>query len=157
MQSLIGQHIRQLRKAYHPPWTINRLALEANLDAAQLSRAERGLAGLSINAMARIASLLGISLAELIDPESCQQGMRVNSSDTLVQRMTDSIWAGLDEHKLSQCSKAELDLIRHHILSSIEEGIKRGQVEAEREIESIINIYIAESVALTGPAFNMTG
>jgi hypothetical protein len=59
-----------------------------------------------------------------------------------VQSVTESIWTGLDEQQLQQCSTAELDLIRHHIRSAIEEGIKRGQIQAEREIEIILNKYV---------------
>lgn len=141
MQSNIGLRIRKLRKAHQPPWTMNRLALLANLDPGQLSRAERGLAGLSLATLARIATLLGLSLAELIDPEHCAQGAQNKSPDDLVQSVTDSIWIGLDEQQLKQCSAAELDLIRHHIRSAIEEGIKRGQIQAEREIELILSKY----------------
>ncbi|RLL49139.1 XRE family transcriptional regulator [Mariprofundus sp. EBB-1] len=139
MQSQIGQRIRNLRKTHRPPWTINRLALLANLDPGQLSRAERGLAGLSLDAMTQVANLLGLSLAELIDPENCRQGKQLDSADGLILYVIESIWGELDEHQISQCSKAELELIQHHIRSSIEEGIKRGQIQAEREIEIILN------------------
>jgi len=139
MQKKVGQRIRRLRKAHQPPWTMNRLALLAHLDPGQLSRAERGLAGLSLSTLARIATLLGLSLAELVDPENCTPGIQTKSPDELVQSVTDSIWVGLDEHQLQQCSAAELDLIRHHIRSAIEEGIKRGQIQAEREIEIILS------------------
>jgi len=141
MQAVIGRRIRELRKKHNPAWTINHLAVQAQVDPGQLSRAERGLAGLSIDAMSRVATLLGIRLAELIDPE-CSSGCRqVGSTDTLIQHVTDNIWNDLDGAQLNQCSKAELDLIRHHICSSIEEGIKRGQIQAEREIEIILNQY----------------
>ena len=141
MQAEIGQRIRQLRQMHQPPWTMNRLAVMAHLDPGQLSRAERGLAGLSLSAMMRIAGLLGISLAELVDPEHCVQTFQNSSPDALVQCVTENIWASLNEQQLQQCSPAELDLIRHHIRSAIEEGVKRGQIQAEREIEFILSKY----------------
>ncbi len=139
MQLTVGQRIRTLRKNHQPPWTMNRLALLAHLDPGQLSRAERGLAGLSLDALARIATLLGVSLAQLVDPEHCSQDIQKgNSPEALVEHVTDSIWTSLDEAQLRRCSKAELDLIRHHIRSAIEEGVKRGQIQAERELEIIL-------------------
>ncbi len=139
MQSEIGRRIRALRTAHQPPWSINRLALMARLDPDQLSRAERGLAGLSLPALKRIAALLDLSLAELIDPDHCGRPASGDSPDALAECATDSIWAGLDADQLSRCSRAEQDLIRHHIRSAIEEGIKRAQILAEREIELILN------------------
>ncbi len=99
------------------------------------------MAGLSLATLARIATLLGLSLAELINPENFRAGIQNKSPDDLVQSVTESIWRNLDEQQLRQCSTAELDLIRHHIRSAIEEGIKRGQIQAEREIEIILNKY----------------
>ena len=139
MQAKIGRRIRELRKTHTPVWTINHLAVQAQVDPGQLSRAERGLAGLSIDAMARVARLLGVSLAELIDPEYRVERGNDGSAELLIQHVTDNIWGELNGAQLHQCSKAELDLIRHHICSSIEEGIKRGQIQAEREIEIILN------------------
>jgi len=45
----------------------------------------------------------------------------------------------INTQQLEQCSQAELNLIRHHIRSAIEEGIKRGEVDAEREIIFILS------------------
>jgi len=81
-------------------------------------------------------------MAELIDPENFNTSLPRESPDDLVHSVTESIWTGLDEQQLQQCSTAELDLIRHHIRSAIEEGIKRGQIQAEREIEIILNKYV---------------
>jgi len=138
MKSDIGSRIRQIRKSHEPPWSMNRLALLAEIDPGQLSRAERGLAGLSLPALTRIAALLNLSLAELVDPEHGVSSKLTGSIDMQVQHLTEKIWTGLKIHQLNQCSPAELNLIRHHIRSCIEEGINRGEIEAEREIERIL-------------------
>jgi len=135
----IGARIRQLRKLHQPPWSMNRLAMLAEIDPGQLSRAERGLAGLSLPALARIAGLLKVSLAELVDPDHGFSAQQTDSIADCVQHISDKIWDGLKTPQLQQCSQAELNLIQHHIRSAIEEGIKRGEIEAEREIKLILN------------------
>jgi len=138
MQSAIGQRIRKLRKQHNPPWSMNRLAIQAEIDAGQLSRAERGLAGIPISKLARIATLLNTSLAELVDPKHSSAQTHVDSIEVLVQNSIENIWKTLDSHQLKQCSHAELNLIRHHIRSAIEEGMNRGEIQAERELHLIL-------------------
>ncbi len=139
MNAAIGSRIRQLRKSHQPPWSLNRLALLAEIDPGQLSRAERGLAGLSLATIGRIAALLNISLAELVDPQHSASGMQTDSLDAQIQFIIEKIWRDLSSEQLAQCSQAETNLIRHHIRSAIEEGINRGEIQAEREIELILN------------------
>jgi len=111
----------------------------AEVDPGQLSRAERGLAGVSLPALARIAVLLKVSLAELVDPEYNPSSPQADSITAHIEYITNKIWDDLKTDQLEQCRPAELNLIQHHIRSAIEEGIKRGEVEAEREIEIILN------------------
>jgi transcriptional regulator with XRE-family HTH domain len=49
--------------------SLQNAALRADLDPAHLSRVERGLAGISVDALARLARVYGLTdLARLIDP-----------------------------------------------------------------------------------------
>ncbi len=81
-----------------------------------------------------------------VDPTHCgDQGSQHYPPEALVQHISDSIWAELDATHIKQCSTAELNLIRHHIRSAIEEGIKRAQIQAEREIELILNKCLNEA------------
>ncbi|MBT4519090.1 MAG: helix-turn-helix transcriptional regulator [Halieaceae bacterium] len=139
MQREIGERIRSYRKTHRPPWTINHLAHEVNMDPGQLSRAERGLAGLSIETLANIATQFGITLAELIDPKSSDQADDHLASKDMVENVIEHVWNMLDRNKLDQLRKSEFNLIRHHIRSAVEEGIKRGQILAETEIEELLS------------------
>ena len=69
LQEEIGGRIRALRQSRYPMLSIHRLAVLAEVDLGQLSRAERGLAGLSLDALGRIAAALDVSLGALVDPE----------------------------------------------------------------------------------------
>jgi len=146
LQSKIGGRIRALRQSQYPMLSIHRLAVLAEVDPGQLSRAERGLAGLSLDALERIATALNVSLGALVDPENESPRIEAAEPDTtrpydeyhrLVRDLTRLIWARLSENELAQCSDTEQALIRHHIHSAIEEGTKRGHLLAEREIEAI--------------------
>ena len=49
--------------------SLRRVSHDAEIDLGHLSRVERGQAGLSIDALARIASVLGLrQLAEMLEP-----------------------------------------------------------------------------------------
>jgi transcriptional regulator with XRE-family HTH domain len=55
--------------------TLRQAADRAGIDIGHLSRVERGEASLSIDALARLASALGLrSLAELLDPYRRERG-----------------------------------------------------------------------------------
>ncbi|MDQ6960551.1 MAG: helix-turn-helix transcriptional regulator [Mariprofundaceae bacterium] len=142
----IGGRIRALRQSQYPVLSIHRLAVLAEVDPGQLSRAERGLAGLSLDALERIAAALNASLGTLVDPESESSHIEAAEPDTvrpydeyhrLVHNLVRLVWAKLPEEKLAHYGDAEQDLIRHHIHSAIEEGVKRGHLLAEREIKAI--------------------
>jgi transcriptional regulator with XRE-family HTH domain len=57
----IGQIISRVRA--ERGWTPHRLAREAGIDPAQLSRVERGLRTLTLPTAAKVARALGVSLA----------------------------------------------------------------------------------------------
>lgn len=144
-KEMIGYHIRKLRSARRPPLSINKLAILAEVDSGQLSRAERGLSGLSFDALQRIANILNISLGDLLDANNTiekhtvtepSSHYKVDECTQLVGKLTDAVWQQFHQKKVA-CSKAEKSLIQHQIRAAIEEGIQRGQVLAEREIESI--------------------
>jgi len=146
LQSEIGGRIRALRQSQYPMLSIHRLAVLAEVDPGQLSRAERGLAGLSLDALERIAAALSVSLGTLVDPESKSSRVEAAEPDTarpydeyhrLVRDLARLVWARLSENELAQCGGTEQALIRHHIHAAIEEGTKRGQLLAEREIKAI--------------------
>jgi len=146
LQEKIGGRIRALRQSQYPMLSIHRLAVLAEVDPGQLSRAERGLAGLSLAALERIAAALNVSLGALVDPESESSLIEAAEPDTarpydeyhrLVRDLARLIWDKLSENELAQCSDTEQTLIRHHIHSAIEEGTKRGHLLAEREIKTI--------------------
>ncbi len=146
LQSKIGGRIRTLRQSQYPMLSIHRLAVLAEVDPGQLSRAERGLAGLSLDALERIAAALNVSLGALVDPESKSSRIEAAEPDTarpydeyhrLVRDLARLVWARLSANELAQCSDTEQALIRHHIHSAIEEGTKRGQLHAEREIKAV--------------------
>lgn len=146
LQMKIGSRIRALRKSQYPMLSIHRLAVMAEVDPGQLSRAERGMAGLSLEALERIAEALNVSLGTLVDPEG--QSSRTGAAEPeavrpyneyyrLIHGFTRLVWAKLPEDELVRCSDAEQALIRHHIHSAIEEGVKRGHLLAEREIKAL--------------------
>ena len=146
LQEKIGGRIRALRQSQYPVLSIHRLAVLAEVDPGQLSRAERGLAGLSLDALERIAVALNVSLGTLVDPKGESPRIEAAEPDTvrpyneyhrLVHSLVRLIWAKLPEEKLAHCGDAEQDLIRHYIHSAIEEGVKRGHLLAEREIRAI--------------------
>ena len=146
LQAKIGYRIRILRQSQYPVLSIHRLAVLAEVDPGQLSRAERGLAGLSLDALDRIAAGLNVSLGALVDPENKNPPGKGVEPDAvraydeyhwLVRGLSQLIWARLSEDKLARCSDTEQALIRHHIHAAIEEGTKRGHLLAEREIKAI--------------------
>jgi len=149
-KAIIGRHIRKQRNAKRPTLSINKLAVLAEVDSGQLSRAERGLSGLSIDALQRIANVLHISLGSLLDanstvvnhtvsePSACYQ---VNKCSKLISSLTQTVWEQLNQKQLI-CSKTEQLLIQHHIRTSIEEGMRRGQIRAEREIETLCKALV---------------
>lgn len=59
----IGEQIRALRQQRN--WTIEALALEANLSIPQISEIERGLRDAQITTYEKIADAFGVSLAGL--------------------------------------------------------------------------------------------
>lgn len=63
----IGGRIRILRK--QRDWTIETLALEANLSAPQISEIERGLRDAQITTYEKIANAFNISLAALFSSD----------------------------------------------------------------------------------------
>jgi len=144
----VGRNIRCLRNAIEPPVSINRLATAAEIDPGQLSRAERGLAGLSLPALARIAETLGVSIVRLIDqqPEDISESSqpyaysRKNDRDSLIAELANStLNRTLHEHSNAKISKSEEKLLLQQIQAAIEEGLARGQIKAEQELEAIIS------------------
>lgn len=141
----IGHRIRDLRRERNPELSVNKLAIMAEVDPGQLSRAERGLAGLSIDALVRIANALNTSLADLVDPIKARSKDRGHEGPNatfdeysyLLGRLTDFVWREIEKSETSACSKSEKELILHHIRASIETGLKRGRIQAEEEIEMI--------------------
>ncbi|MBL4760484.1 MAG: helix-turn-helix transcriptional regulator [Mariprofundaceae bacterium] len=142
-KAIIGRHIRKQRSAQRPTLSINKLAILAEVDSGQLSRAERGLSGLSIDALQRIANVLHISLGSLLDADQrvvddviCEpsEDYQIESSSHAVSNLTQIVWKELN-HKGLLYSHAEKQLIEHQIRSAIEEGIHRGKIRAEYEVE----------------------
>lgn len=140
---IVGHNIRSLRKSIEPPVSINRLAAAAEIDPGQLSRAERGLAGLSLPALARIAETLGISIVRLID----QQAETISESDktysysrkndraSLISELADLILKNtLNEQKNVVMGNSQEKLLHQQIQAAIEEGITRGQIKVEGEL-----------------------
>lgn len=149
-KAIIGRHIRKQRNAKRPTLSINKLAVLAEVDPGQLSRAERGLSGLSIDALQRVANVLHISLGSLLDADEAEVNNTVaepnayyqaDESARLVSSLTQTLWKQLNQKKLI-CSKTEQLLIQHHIRTSIEEGMRRGQIRAEREIEALCETLV---------------
>jgi len=147
LQKKIGGRIRALRQSQYPALSINRLAVLAEVDPGQLSRAERGLAGLSLDTLERIAVALNVSPGALVDPECDSSHTETAEPDAarpydeyhrLVHDLVRLVWAKLSADTLARCSDTEQDLLRHHIHSAIEEGVKRGHLLAEREIKAIL-------------------
>lgn len=67
----IGGRIRNLRK--QRDWSIESLALEANLSISQISEIERGLRDAQITTYKKIADAFGISLAVLFSSDSSDE------------------------------------------------------------------------------------
>lgn len=141
----IGHRIRDLRRQKSPELSVNRLAIMAEVDAGQLSRAERGLAGLSIDALVRIANALNTSLAELVDPIKARSSGRGHEGpnatfdeyDYLLSRLTDFVWRGMEAESFKRCRDAEKELLQHCIRAAIEGGVKRGRLQAEEEAREL--------------------
>ncbi len=141
----VGHNIRSLRQAVDPPISINRLATAAEIDPGQLSRAERGLAGLSLPAMVRIAETLGVSLAHLIDrqvetSESGQPYLYTRKKDraSLINELAESVLnRTLGEHPGLTVGKSQKELFVQQLEASIEEGVIRGQIKVEGELASL--------------------
>ncbi len=146
IHKVVGHNIRSLRKSIEPPVSINRLATAAEIDPGQLSRAERGLAGLSLPALVRVAETLGIPVIRLID----QQAEIISESDqaysytkkrdrsSLISELTGLILSGvLTEHKNIKTGKNEEKLLHQQIQAAIEEGVMRGQLKAENELAQL--------------------
>jgi len=144
MNKNIGHRIRRQRQQLQPPLSMNKLAVLAEIDPGQLSRAERGLSGLSITALERICHVLHIHLRDLFDEEKGGHDMiaepavpyHSDERNRLVACLLEVVCHEL-EQELIVCSPSEQLLIKHQIRSAIEEGIQRGKVQAEREIEAI--------------------
>lgn len=140
---VVGHNIRSLRKSIEPPVSINRLAAAAEIDPGQLSRAERGLAGLSLPALARIAETLGISMVRLIDQQAetisesdqAYSYTRKNDRSSLISELAELILKStLNKHKNVIAGKSEEKLLLQQIQAAIEEGVMRGQIKAENEL-----------------------
>ena len=141
----IGHNIRSLRKAVEPAISINRLAAAAEIDPGQLSRAERGLAGLSLPALVRIADTLGVSLARLIDRKITASETdqvytythkkdRASLSTDLAEYILNSL---LSDHDKQMIGKTQKQLFFQQLQASIEEGAMRGQIKVEKEIAQL--------------------
>jgi len=149
----IGRRIRELRQTRTPEISVNKLAVMAEVDAGQLSRAERGLAGLSIDALVRVANALNTSLADLVDPIKARAGGRGHEGpnavfdeyDYLLSWLSDFVWRGLDSESISHCRDTEKELVRHCIRSAIETGVRRGRIEAEDEMRAIASKGLKKS------------
>ncbi|MES0372374.1 MAG: helix-turn-helix transcriptional regulator [Mariprofundaceae bacterium] len=140
---IVGHNIRSLRNSIEPSVSINRLAAAAEIDPGQLSRAERGLVGLSLPALARIAETLSVPVVRLIDQQAesiSESGQaysysRKNDRASLISELTDLILKStLNEHKNTITGNSEKKLLRHQIQAAIEEGITRGQIKVEGEL-----------------------
>lgn len=140
---IVGHNIRSLRKSIEPPVSINRLAAAAEIDPGQLSRAERGLAGLSLPALARIAETLGISIARLIDQQAetisesdqAYSYTRKNDRSSLILELAEVILKNtLSTHKNTVTGKSKKKLLLQQIQAAIEEGVVRGQIKVENEL-----------------------
>jgi len=146
LQKKIGSRIRALRKSQYPALSIHRLAVLAEVDPGQLSRTERGMAGLSIDTLERIAAALSVSPSALVDTKynisrieaaKPKAARPYDEYHQLIHDLAHLVWVKLPESTLVRCSDAEQALLRHHIHSAIEEGVKRGHLLAEREIKAI--------------------
>lgn len=138
----VGHNIRSLRTAAEPPISINRLANAAEVDPGQLSRAERGLAGLSLPAMARIAETLGVSIAHLIDrqveaseSEQAYTYTRKKNRASLINELAEFVLDNtLNQHVGAPLGESQKTLLLQQLVSSIEEGTIRGQIKIEAEL-----------------------
>jgi|GEM_PF-3576544 len=65
---LLGQHIRQLRKARN--MSLKQLAGEAGCSESMLSKVENGKGNPSLNILHRIAKALGANMGSLFSPEA---------------------------------------------------------------------------------------
>lgn len=71
----VGRRVRELRHQ-HSGLTQERLAHEANLHPVFVSRVERGVTGVTIDTIAALCSVLGVTLAEFFTPFSQALGLR---------------------------------------------------------------------------------
>ncbi len=142
----IGHNIRSLRKAIEPAISINRLAAAAEIDPGQLSRAERGLAGLSLPALVRIADTLGVSLARLIDRQVAASETdqvytytykkdRASLTAELAKYILNDLLSG---HRELMIGKTQKQLLLQQLQASISEGAMRGQIKVEEELVQLI-------------------
>ena len=142
---VVGHNIRSLRKAVDPPISINRLATAAEIDPGQLSRAERGLAGLSLPAMARIAETLGVTLVQLIDrqvetseSEQPYTYSRVRDQHSLTSELSEFILSNmLSDHTGLHVTDSQRQLFLQQLRAAIDEGAMRGRIKVEKELTQL--------------------
>lgn len=99
----IGQVIRQIRKARQA--TLEEVAFAADTNASNLSRIERGIQGYSTETLERIATALGMTVAELhLRAESAQK------SHTKALHRKDQLRANAFSSKYAALSSENRDL-----------------------------------------------
>lgn len=75
LSQYVCERIRQLRKRHS--WTLQQLASTSGVSRSMLSQVERGSANPTLSVAFRIAQAFGISLADLVDGATAEQGMDV--------------------------------------------------------------------------------
>lgn len=75
LSQYVCERIRQLRK--RRSWTLQQLASTSGVSRSMLSQVERGSANPTLSVAFRIAQAFGISLADLVDGATAEQGMDV--------------------------------------------------------------------------------
>ena len=66
-QDNLGKFIRYQRKLMYPEWSLNKFAIENDIEPAMLSRIENLKQDISHSAMKKIAKGFRLKLSELID------------------------------------------------------------------------------------------
>lgn len=68
LRERVGTNIRRLRNAKE--WSIEKLAIRSNLTADFVGKVERGVMNIGLDALGRIASVLGVDVHDLTKPST---------------------------------------------------------------------------------------
>lgn len=88
LATVIGANIRRFRK--RQGLTQERLAEMSDLDFTTIGAAERGVRNLSVESLCRVATSLGLSLNDLIEPPRHPKTSRDEALDQLLNALSDT-------------------------------------------------------------------